>query len=136
MVVEEYRGVKDYKYVISRDDVPVTGQGIGRNWDDDEIDRAVQSGEEKLEADVNEGSEIGNPQHLHSEAAATWATYVLARGFKSPDSVTRGDSLDEGVDRMEFARQLRQDYFELVESISTSEGDEGRGTISFEVADW
>lgn len=136
MVVEEYRGVTDYKYVASRDDVPVTGQGIGRNWTDDEIDRAVQTGEEKLEADVNEGTEIGNPKHLHAEAAATWATYDLVKGMKPPDAATRGDSLDEGTERMEFARQLRDDYFELVESISTSEGDEGRGTISFEVADW
>lgn len=134
-----YSDESDYKYVEGRDSVPVSGSDIGQNWSNSRIDNAVEDGETKLESDVNEGREISNPEHIHGQAAATWATYRLVLGFKSPDSATRGDSLDEGGQRMDYAKQLKEDYYDYVQSITSAEGDEsegGSGSVAFEVADW
>lgn len=143
-----YSGESDYKYVDGRDDVPVTGQGIGDDWTISEIDNAVEAGEQKLEADVNEGEVITNPQDIHGEAAATWATYKLVLGMKSPDAVTRGDSLDEGSERIQFADRILSMYQSLVQSIIQASGIEGGGDgagggtgiqvddVDFFVANW
>ncbi len=134
-----YTTEADLKYIDSLDDIPVTGQGIGSNWTEQEKLDAAEDGESKLEADVNEGHEIANSEHIHDQAAATWATYRLVLGFKSPESQTRGDSLDEGSERMDFARQLKEDYYEYVNSITNAQGDQsegGPGEIDFQVADW
>lgn len=134
-----YDSESDLKYIEDLDDIPVSGQGIGDTWTTDDVLDAAESGESKLEADVNDGSVIDNPEHIHGEAAATWATYRLVLGVKAPDSTTRGDALDEGSERMDFALQLKEDYYEYVDSITQSEndeGDDGSATVGFHVADW
>lgn len=131
-----YDGESDYKYVGGRSSVPVTGGDLNTTWTESEIDEAVEAGEVKLEADVNDGREITNPEAIHAEAAAAWATFKLVLGMKSPDATTRGDSLDEGSERMDFAREVKDLYRSYVNSIQSSEQDEGRGTVDFEVANW
>ena len=101
--------------------------------------KKAEDGESKLEADVNQGNEIGSPEAIHGNAAATWATYRLVLGMKSPDSQTRGDSLDEGAERMNIAEALKDDYHEYVHSITEARGDEsegGPGSVDFRVAEW
>lgn len=132
-----YEKEEDYKYVQDKDEIPVTGQDIERNWDDDEIHSAVEKGEEKLEADVNGGDPISSPTSLHGEAAATWATYKLVLGMKAPDASTRGDSLDEGAQRMEFADRVRRMYNDLIESIAGSDADASTvGAVDFQTFDY
>jgi len=139
MTFTEYADDSDYKYVESHDDVPITGD-IDGNWGKYDIHAAVQAGEEKLEGDVNDGNEISpnNVKHIHAEAAAIWATYRLVVGMKSPDSQTRGDSLDEGSERMRFARELKSMYQETVGTIRKSGGfqSEDDDDIQFTVANW
>lgn len=136
----EYSSEADYKYVSSMDSVPVGGQDIGRSWDENDVHRAVQEGEEKMEGDVNDGAEIkeSNRQPMHGIAAATWATYRLVLSMKSPDATTRGDVNDEGSERMQIAEQLRADYEEWIRTIKDSQKDQSEETskVRFDVANW
>lgn len=135
-----YQSEDDLKYIDDLDDIPVSGFGIDANWSDqDDKLPAAQAGEEKLEGDVNDGREITNSIDLHGEAAAAWATYRLVLGMKAPDSTTRGDSLDEGEERMQFADRIRRMYEDLVETLTGATGFEsegGSGSVDFMVADW
>jgi hypothetical protein len=134
-----YTQESDLKYINSLDDIPVSGDFDASTWTDQDKLDAAEDGESKLEADVNEGSEISAPEHIHGQAAATWATYRLVVGFKSPDSQTRGDALDEGSERMAFAEAIKEDYYEYVQSITGAASDEsegGQGSVDFMVADW
>lgn len=134
-----YSDESELKYINSLDDIPVTGEGIGDDWSDAEKLKKAEDAESKLESDVNEGREIGTPEAIHGNAAATWATYRFVLGFKTPDSQTRGDSLDEGSERMAFAEALKDDYYDYVNSITNATGDEsegGPGSVDFTVADW
>ena len=135
-----YTDESDFKYVQSLDDVPVTG-GIGKSWETEDIFEAVETGEQKLEGDVNEGQPIPQSEvvPLHGEAAATWATYRLVVGMKSPDSATRGDSLDEGDQRMEFAQELKSMYRSHKKTINEAEGfssAQDEDSVDFRVANW
>lgn len=130
-----YETEDDYRYVESKDKIPVTGDGIGRNWEDDEIHEAVETGEQKLENDVNNGEQIDSPQQIHGEAAATWATYKLVLGMKAPDSATRGDMLDEGSERMAFADRLNRMYSSYVDSILGT-GEDASHEVTFRTFDY
>lgn len=135
-----YDSESDLKYIDSLGDIPVSGQGIGETWSPQDKLDAAESGESKLEADVNDGNPINGAEHIHGDAAATWATYRLALGVKAPDSTTRGDALDEGSERMDFALELKEDYYEYVDSITAAQGDAGdedsTTTVDFYVAYW
>lgn len=114
----------DPKYA-TLDDVPVTGPDP---WTDADKRRALQAGESQLEADVNDGTTINSPEHIHAFASAAWANYLLAVGPKSPDSATLGDMSDEGSGRMDFAHELLAMYNRAIESINQASGDESQGT--------
>lgn len=134
-----YDTESDLKYIESLSNIPVTGEGFDSTWSTSKKLDAAEDGESKLEADVNDGQVINSPESIHGYAAATWATYRLVLGMKTPDSATRGDSLDEGGERMSFADHLKSDYYEYVDSITRASGDEsedGPAVIGFEVADW
>jgi len=134
-----YESESDLKYIDSLSEIPVSGQGFDATWTDNELLVKAETGEAKLESDVNDGDPINDPERIHSDAAATWATYRLVLGMKAPDSTTRGDSLDEGTERMNFAEALKDDYYDYVNSITQAGGDEGEdgpNTASFHVADW
>jgi hypothetical protein len=135
-----YQNESDLKYIDSLEDIPVTNQGIGDSWGEEDKLQAAEAGEEKLEGDVNEGHAISQSKSIHGTAAATWATYKLAVGMKSPDSTTRGDSLDEGTERFGFADRLKQMYQSYVNTINDASGfesdDDSNNDVTFSVADW
>lgn len=112
-----------YRYA-TLSDIPLTGPDP---FTDPQKDAALAAANARLEADVNDGEVIESPEQIHTHAVSTYATYVLVVGPKSPDSATLGDLSDEGARRMEFARELRQIYEDIVESIKKSGGDEGGG---------
>lgn len=134
-----YDSADDLKYIDALSDIPVTGQGIGSGWTTDEKLEAAEAGEQKVEGDVNDGQEISTPSSIHGQAAATWATYQLAVGMKSPDATTRGDSLDEGTERFGFADRLKQMYDSHINTINQASGfqsEQETDSVSFDVADW
>lgn len=114
------------KYIESLGDVPLTGPDP---YDDAEKHRAVRDGESKLEADVNDGTEIPaeSVEHIHALAANAYASYILALGPKEPSSVMAGDLADEGSNRTAFADHLLAIYEDAVKSINAAGGDESGG---------
>lgn len=133
-----YDNESEFKYIDGLDEIPITGPDP---FDKEDKLEAAEKGEAKLESDVNEGSPIPDQvrEAIHGEAAACWATYRLVLGIKSPESQSRGDSLDEGTERMAFADRIKQMYDSHVDSIIMADADASEGgenTVGFEVADW
>lgn len=133
-----YSDESDLKYIEDLDEIPVAGEFPSTTWSTQDKLSAAEVGESKLESDVNEGQELGETENIHSEAAATWATYKLVLGTKAPDSQTRGDALDEGGERIAFADRVKSMYNELISSIIEAEHDQGTDSdgVNFTVADW
>lgn len=133
-----YSDESDLKYIDSLDEIPVAGDFPDSTWSSNDKLSAAEDGESKLEADVNEGQELNTTENIHSEAAATWATYKLVLGTKSPDSATRGDAMDEGSERMAFADRIKEMYNDYIDSIVEAEHDTGTDSdgVDFMVADW
>lgn len=104
------------------EDVPVTGPDPFTEADKR---RALAAAEAQLESDVNDGEGIESPEYIHRHASASFGSYVLATGPKSPDSATLGDMADEGSGRMDFAHELLAMYDRAVESILGASDDEG-----------
>lgn len=135
----DYTSENDLKYIDGLDELPVVGEdSLLSGFEKDEKLEACQAGESKLEDDVNEGSTISNPGVSHSEAAAAWATYKLVVGMKAPDAATRGDSLDEGTERMQFADRVLGMYREIVDGITEAENTPGQSSdgADFRVFDY
>lgn len=112
------------KYVESIDEVPVTGPDP---YTQVHKQRSIKRGEARLEADINDGDEIKNPEQIHADAANYFASYLLHLGPRDPSSVTMGDSSDEGPGRLDFADRMYELYTSTIESITGAEGDEGEG---------
>jgi hypothetical protein len=109
------------KYVATGD-IPLVGPD---RFSASEKERAASVAEEKLEADVNGGSEFDAVTPLHEQAIAAWASYVLATGPVEPESSKSGfNSGGAGDDQAEFASELKAIYEDNRRSILKSEDDD------------
>lgn len=119
-----YSSESDLKYIDGLAAIPTSGP---EPFSDDEKLAAAEPAEAKLEADVNDGVEIGPDQRttLHGSAAAAWASYLLVYGGESPQSALGGDLVDgSSSDVAEFAESHREVYRSYTASIEDSEADE------------
>jgi hypothetical protein len=119
-----YQSVADLRYIDGLDAIPISGPDP---FSDAEKLDAAEVGETKLEADVNDGLELGEDEStvLHSEAAAAWASYKLVYGGEAPESALSGEFVEgANSDLMEFAREHKASYESHVESIIESDADE------------
>lgn len=108
-------------YILDPVNVPLAGPDPFTN---DEKADAVESAEEKLEADINDGNDITDPTALHGTAVNAYATYVLATGPAEPGSQYSGDYADAGQSVMEFAREMLAIYRDTLSSIQGSQADD------------
>lgn len=89
---------------------------------------ALSDANGQLEADVNEGRVIEDPEQIHADAANAWASYLLYLPFDSPGEATLGDAADGGDAALEYATHYRDIYDRKVASINAADEDEGDGS--------
>jgi hypothetical protein len=119
-----YTSESDLKYIDGLDSIPTSGPDP---FGDVEKLEAAARAEAKLEADVNDGKEIGVGARttLHGSAAAAWASFLLTYGGESPQSALGGDLVDgSSADVAEFASTHKEVYQSYVASIEDSDADE------------
>lgn len=107
------------KYV-DVNDVPVIGPDP---YDEQDKRDAIANAEAKLEADVNNGKVIDEPEQIHQLAANSYASFILATGPTAPSDVHSGDFADDDVG--DFANRLRDMYRSARSAIQTASEDEG-----------
>jgi hypothetical protein len=108
---------------IALADLPMQGPD---EFSADAKEQAARHAEAQLEADVNDGREIADPEAIHEQAALAWATYLLFIGPEHPTSSKAGDfSAGSGEDVMEVAREMKSVYNDAVAAINQAEGDAG-----------
>lgn len=110
---------------VSVDDVPVIGPDP---YDPEQKHSAITYAEGKLEADVNNGKTIDNPEEVHEFAANAYASFILASGPEDPADAMSGDFSDAGDDVSDFAHSLREMYRSARAGILNADDDEGEGT--------
>ncbi|MDY6780465.1 MAG: hypothetical protein SV760_07970 [Halobacteria archaeon] len=117
----DYTDESDLRYIDDLDNIPLSGPDLDQFTKEDKLE-AAETGESKIEADVNDGAKLDDPTILHAKAANAWASYILFYGGEHPSSALSG-SLGEGqaADLIEFAREHKSAYQELVASIRSSE---------------
>lgn len=107
---------------IDTDDIPLSGPDP---YEPSKKQRAAESAEEKLEADVNDGQQFESTGVLHEQAIAAWATYTLATGANHPTDAKSGDFYNgSNEDQAEFAAEMKNIYQSNRESILGSEADD------------
>lgn len=106
---------------VSFDDVPIAGPDT---YDQPEKERAVWSAEGNLEADVNDGQPLEDPEKIHAFAVSCFATHVLTGGAEAPEDVTLGDINDGQV--ADYARTYMDLYRHAINSINRSDDEGGR----------
>lgn len=119
-----YDAESDLKYIENLADIPLTGPDL---WADDTEAKleAAETAEAKLEADVNDGQPIGEPEALHAKASNAYASYLLFIGPEHPEDALSGQMYGgAGDDTMEFATEVHDVYRSLRSSIETSDADE------------
>lgn len=121
MATNDYDDESDLRYINSIDEIPLSGPDLDKFSTDDKLE-AAETGEAKIEADVNHGERLTDPTILHAKAANAWASYILFYGGEHPSSSLSG-SLGEGssADLIEFAREHKSAYSDFVSSIRSSD---------------
>jgi hypothetical protein len=114
----------DPKY-LRDDDYPPISKEIMADFTDKETGRAVRAAENRLEAEVNDGSEIltGDRRRLHSEAVSVYAAYRLSRSPAAPQSMSGGQWADDGSDRVSVHNDLMEEFNDLVDLINSMPAD-------------
>jgi hypothetical protein len=113
----------------TEDDVPVTGPDV---FDpDDKVDK-LETAEELLEAEVNDGNEFEETTALHVQAAAAYASFQLFTGAEHPEDAYSGQFQGgAGEDQAEVARECRQMYKDARDAILSSEADDSDDSSEF-----
>lgn len=128
-----YEDESDLKYIDSLGDIPLTGPDLWTDDSDAKLD-AAETAEAKLEADVNDGNEIGEITSLHTKAANAYASYILFIGPEHPEDALSGQLAGgSGDDVMEFATEVHSVYRSLRSSIEDSGADESSDETDFVV---
>jgi len=126
-----YDSESDLKYIDSLSAIPLTGPDL---WSDETAAKldAAETAESKLEADVNDGGDIGGAEALHSKAANAYASYILFIGPEHPADALSGQMYGgAGEDAMEFATEMRNVYQSLRSSILASDQDQSSSDSDF-----
>lgn len=128
----EYTSESDFKYIRGLDEMPEIGPDLDQFTEEDKFD-AAEVGEAKLEADINNGFEIQEPEELHRKAAGVYASFWLFIEAEEPSSALSGQIIEgSSDDAAEFVSRIENTYWNLVQSIRDSDADEGPDEQTFE----
>lgn len=97
------------------------------DYPEPECREAIERAESRLEADVNDGETIQNPEGIHADAVENLATWRLLRPATGPNEARYGDVAEYGDEQLEYLQTFKDEYDQIVESISGATGDEGEG---------
>lgn len=129
----DYSSESDFKYIEGLSAIPGIGPDLSQFTKEDKLE-AAEVAESKLEADVNDGNQIGTVSHLHQKAASVYAAYWLFAEAEEPTTALSGQIVEgSSGDAAEFISRIENTYWDLVKSIENSSRDEGGSDFVFEV---
>ena len=121
----------DPKYIDSLDDIPLSGPDP---WSDPDKSGPAQPAACLLEARINDGREIADPETIHATAANAYASYILLSGIEHPNSAQSGDFYSgSNEDVAEVASEMKNIWDDTVAAILEADHDESTGTASISV---
>jgi hypothetical protein len=113
-----------HPYILEPSDVPFAGPDPD-SWGKELKQDNIADAESVVEADINDGRHIDNPTRIHRLAVNVFATFLYATGPESPESITAADFADDDGGEG-YTDPLLNLYDRLVDSINSSEADEGK----------